>query len=365
MSETEFPESLVSPTELETWGSSTAAESVWTPTHTEAPTNSAHGTLLAVLPGSRIAAASYQDSQGRYLCVYWQDEKGIIRESLFLKDKQHWKLIRSIFVTDSAKMESPLTVILWANGIEKRLYYLDRSNLIREALCSDGFSWAEDQHNGLTPLKVATHPQSGLAAGHNHAGIDEWWIRVFYQDEYLQLQELKFDSRHPKWAHGYKELPHALPGSTLAFGAHSFFKDMTFLHLYYQKQDGKPAEIHYIPVWWLNPLNMWYHGRYCPVGHYPHRTAIAGIIREGHLRIFSHEGDGIISETTWAPLAWALTMRLPISFPNASHFVALEWMEPEVQYGWEQHIVGINTADGTFWDYIVGSKELYSQNLFV
>jgi len=45
---------------------------------------------------------------------------GIIRESLFLKDKPHWKLTRSIFVTDGAKMESPLTVILWANGVEVR-----------------------------------------------------------------------------------------------------------------------------------------------------------------------------------------------------------------------------------------------------
>jgi len=65
MGETEFWESLGDPTEQ---GSSTAAESVRAPNY---------GTPHSVLPGSRVAAASYQDSQGRYLCVYWQDEKGI------------------------------------------------------------------------------------------------------------------------------------------------------------------------------------------------------------------------------------------------------------------------------------------------
>jgi len=108
-------------------------------------------------------------------------------------------------------------------------------------------------------LKVATHPQSGLVAGHSRAGADELWIRVFYQDERLQLQELKFDSHHPGWVHGYKELPYALPGSTLTFGAHT---NSTFLHLYYQMQNGQPAEIHYMPWWWLNPLNMWVHGKF-------------------------------------------------------------------------------------------------------
>ncbi|KAF8457977.1 hypothetical protein BGX38DRAFT_1265279 [Terfezia claveryi] len=320
MSETDFSKSLVDPTE---WGSSTAAESVWTPTHTEVPGKSNNGTPLSVLPGSRIAAVSYHDSQGRYLCVFWQDEKGIIRESLFLRDGKHWKLTRAIFVTDGAKMESPLTAIIWANGVE-----------------------------------IATHHQSGLVAGQNRAGRDELWIRVFYQDQHLQLQELRFDSCHPRWVHGYKELPHALPGSVLAFGTHT---NSTFLHLYYQKQDSQPAEIHYMPLWWLNPLNMWFHGGYRPDGHYPHRTAIAGIVREGHLRIFCHEGGGVISETIWAPLAWAPTTRLPIKFPNASHFVALEWMEPDVREGWQQHIVGINTVDGAIWDYITGSEKVGPQ----
>ncbi|RPB25315.1 hypothetical protein L211DRAFT_836645 [Terfezia boudieri ATCC MYA-4762] len=312
---------------------------------------------------------SYRDSKGRYLCVFWQDEKGIIRESLFLRDEKHWRLIRTIFVTDGAKLESPLTAILWANGVEKRLFYLDQSNLIREVLCSDGFSWAEDQHNGLTPLKIATHHQSGLIAGHNRTREEEWRRRVYQQNEHLQLQELKFDSCHRRWVHGYKELPHALPGSVLAFGAHT---NSTFLHLYYQKQDSQPAEIYYMPWWWLNPLNMWFHGAYRPVGNYPNRTAIACIIRErhfseGHFRIFCHEGSGIISETIcwaplrWAPLIWAPTTRLPIKFPNASHFVALEWMEPDVQEGWQQHIVGINTADGTIWDYITGSEKVGPQ----
>jgi len=108
-------------------------------------------------------------------------------------------------------------------------------------------------------------------------------------------------------------------------------------------------------------------GGYRPDGHYPHRTAIACIIRErhfreGHFRIYSHEGSGIISETTWLLSAgWAPTNRLSIRFPNASHFVALEWMKPDVHEEWQQHIVGINTADGTFWDYLVGSEKLESQ----
>ena len=52
--------------------------------------------------------------------------------------------------------------------------------------------------------------------------------------------------------------------------------------------------------------------------------------------------------------------------PNASHFVALEWVEPDLHEEWQQHIIGINTADGTVWDYIIGSEALEPEvHLFI
>lgn len=117
----------------------------------------------------------------------------------------------------------------------------------------DGFSWSEEG-SGLTALKVATHAQSGLTSG--HLGEKGLSLRVFYQDNTSQLQELKFDPQCP-WSHGYRKLPYALPGSTLAFGAHP---EVGSLFLYYQTCGGQPAEIVYLNSFWLNPLFIWNHG---------------------------------------------------------------------------------------------------------
>lgn len=81
MSATNYSESTVDCTE---WGTSTAAGSVLTPIGTvyaynsEYPSKTSNINPVAVHPRSKVAAGSFQDVQGRHLCVYWQDEKGIV-----------------------------------------------------------------------------------------------------------------------------------------------------------------------------------------------------------------------------------------------------------------------------------------------
>lgn len=108
-------------------------------------------------------------------------------------------------------------------------------------------------------------------------------------------------------------------------------------------------------------------GGYRPHGQYQLGTGIACIVRLGHLRIFAHRGDGLISDTIWAPIFWQPTKDLPIAIANVTQFVAMEWKEQLVHKhsDWQQHLIGINSKDGEFWDYITGSEKVETQKLFL